>query len=117
MWDKPWMACAGIVEGSIDDSEAVDDRVGGASSGIPRIRHAEADAGFGSLGMKTASLFLLLALVPAGCAHVATYEREQLAHPTMTASDLARASEGHVRAVQEGAVGGDASAGGGCGCN
>lgn len=52
-----------------------------------------------------------------GCVHVAPYERERLAHPSMTTADLARSSEDHVRAVQEGAVGGSAGPGGGCGCN
>ena len=52
-----------------------------------------------------------------GCTHVAAYERERLAHESMTTSDLARSSEEHVRAVQEGAVGGGTAAGGGCGCN
>ena len=63
-------------------------------------------------------LSLVLLLSCAACAHVAAYERGNLAHPTMTMSDMAPASEEHVRAVQEGAVGGGgASAGGGCGCN
>jgi hypothetical protein len=52
-----------------------------------------------------------------GCTHVAPYERGKLAGPTMTTSDLAGAGEEHVRYVQEGAVGGGTSAGGGCGCN
>jgi hypothetical protein len=52
-----------------------------------------------------------------GCSHVAPYEREQLADPSMTTADLARPSEDHVHAVQEGAIGGEASSGGGCGCN
>jgi uncharacterized protein DUF4266 len=52
-----------------------------------------------------------------GCANVAAYERGTLAHPTMTGSDIAPPSEEHVRAVQEGAIGGGTSAGGGCGCN
>ena len=59
----------------------------------------------------------LLALAADGCAHVPAYEREKLAHPTMTTDDLARPSEDHVRAVQEGAVGGGDATGGGCGCN
>jgi hypothetical protein len=52
-----------------------------------------------------------------GCAHVAPYERENLAHATMAAADPARPSEDHVRSVQEGAVGGGTTSGGGCGCN
>jgi hypothetical protein len=59
----------------------------------------------------------LVVLAASGCTHVAPYERERLAHPSMTTADLARSSEDHVRAVQEGATGGEASAGGGCGCN
>lgn len=60
---------------------------------------------------------VLLALVASGCTGVAPYERGRIAHPTMTTSDLAGAGESHVRAVQEGAVGGGFEAGGGCGCN
>jgi predicted exporter len=67
----------------------------------------------------TVRQLLSVALVglAAACTHVQPYERAQLAHPTMSTSDLARPAEGHVRAVQEGALGGDFSAGGGCGCN
>ena len=61
---------------------------------------------------------LLVALLPCGaCAHVAPYERGTLANPSMTTSDIALPSEAHVRAVQEGAIGGGSAAGGGCGCN
>lgn len=52
-----------------------------------------------------------------GCATVQPYERAKLAHPTMTAADLAGPGEEHLRAVQEGAVGGGTGAGSGCGCN
>jgi hypothetical protein len=52
-----------------------------------------------------------------GCARVAPYERGALAHPTMTAEDMATGMEGHVRAVSEGAAGGLGGGGGGCGCN
>lgn len=65
-------------------------------------------------------LFLWLAALSASCAacaNVAPYERGKLAQPSMTTSEIVPASEQHVRAVQEGAVGGGASAGGGCGCN
>jgi hypothetical protein len=62
-------------------------------------------------------LLLLLAALQVACARVAPYERGNLAHPTMTTSDVASPSEEHVRAVHEGATGGGASAGGGCGCN
>jgi hypothetical protein len=63
---------------------------------------------------------LLLVVVAAsgiGCAGVAPYDRGRLAHPSMSTSDLAGPSEAHVRAVQEGAMGGGFEAGGGCGCN
>jgi hypothetical protein len=53
----------------------------------------------------------------AGCASVAAYDRERLAHPTMSTADLVGAGEEHVRAIQEGATGGSLGAGGGCGCN
>ena len=52
-----------------------------------------------------------------GCATVAPYERAKLAHPTMAAADLAGPGENHLRAVTEGAIGGSAGAGSGCGCN
>ena len=52
-----------------------------------------------------------------GCTTVAPYERAKLAHPTMAASDLAGPGEQHLRAISEGAIGGSAGAGSGCGCN
>ena len=53
-----------------------------------------------------------------GCASVAPYERAALAHPTMSAEDpFTSGLDEHVRAVSEGAAGGLAGAGGGCGCN
>jgi hypothetical protein len=52
-----------------------------------------------------------------GCAHVAPYERGNLAHPTMSAEDpFTTPLAGHVQEVSEGATGG-LSGGGGCGCN
>jgi len=60
-------------------------------------------------------LFVIVSF--SGCARVAAYDRERLAHPSMSASDLAQPSESHVRAVQEGAMGGGFAPGGGCGCN
>jgi hypothetical protein len=51
------------------------------------------------------------------CVHVAPYERGTLAHPTMTAGDVASGMDEHVRAVSEGASGGLSGGGGGCGCN
>jgi hypothetical protein len=52
-----------------------------------------------------------------GCTTVAPYERAKLAHPTMAANELAGPGEEHLRAVTEGAIGGSAGAGSGCGCN
>jgi hypothetical protein len=53
-----------------------------------------------------------------GCASVAPYERGTLAHPTMSAEDpYTSGLDEHVRAVSEGAAGGLAGGGGGCGCN
>ena len=60
---------------------------------------------------------MLFVVMSVGCARVAAYDRERLAHPSMTTSDLAQPSESHVRAVQEGAIGGGFAPGGGCGCN
>lgn len=57
-----------------------------------------------------------LAVVGAGCTHVAPYERGKLAHPMMT-EELEGASEGHVVAVHEGATGGGSLSESGCGCN
>ncbi len=64
-----------------------------------------------------APLALWVLLSAAGCAHVAPYERGRLAQPSMTTADIVSPSEEHVRSVQEGAIGGGASVGGGCGCN
>ena len=52
-----------------------------------------------------------------GCATVAPYERGKLAHPTMIASDMTGYGEAHVRAIHEGATGGNGGTGSGCGCN
>lgn len=53
----------------------------------------------------------------AGCTPVAPYERGKLAHPTMTAGDMAGFGESHLRAITEGAIGGSGGTGSGCGCN
>jgi len=60
---------------------------------------------------------LFLPAFAAACGHVPVYDRAQLAHPTMSTSDPTRTAEEHVRAVQEGAIGGGFSSGGGCGCD
>jgi hypothetical protein len=70
--------------------------------------------------MKRASFALLLVSLAfaTGCgAGVKAFEREKLAHPTMTADELSFGLDGHVRAVSEGATGGLGGGGGGCGCN
>jgi hypothetical protein len=53
----------------------------------------------------------------AGCSPVAPYDRGRLAHPTMAANDASGFGESHLRAITEGALGGAAGAGSGCGCN
>lgn len=60
-----------------------------------------------------------LALFSSGCAHVAPYEREHLATPSMDASREGVESRfrAHVHDAREGATGGSGSTGGGCGCN
>lgn len=68
------------------------------------------------------SLFALtafLAFASYGCAHVAPYEREYLAEPSMDASRESVESRfrAHVHDAREGATGGTGSTGGGCGCN
>jgi hypothetical protein len=57
------------------------------------------------------------ALPLAGCTHVKPWERGKLAHPTMVGGTLPGPAEEHVYSVQEGAVGGGATAESGCGCN
>jgi hypothetical protein len=59
----------------------------------------------------------LFLLATSACTKVAPYERGMLAHPTMTADEIAYGLDGHVRAVSEGAAGGLGGGGGGCGCN
>ena len=69
--------------------------------------------------MKRVLAFALAAVALAastGCSHVAPYERAKIAHPTMTAGDLAGPGESHLRAVLEGATGGSLGAESGCGC-
>lgn len=60
-----------------------------------------------------------LAALMAGCAAVKPYEREKLADPVMDpASTFAKQSlEQKFFSTREGAVGGAAGIGGGCGCS
>jgi hypothetical protein len=57
----------------------------------------------------------LLAL--SACAPVNAYNRQKLAHPSMTTDEMATPLDGHVRGLSEGAAGGLSAGGGGCGCN
>jgi Domain of unknown function (DUF4266) len=57
------------------------------------------------------------ALLLAGCSHVRPYQRGQLAHPTMTPDPEGEPAAAHVHDVHEGATGGGALVGSGCGCN
>jgi hypothetical protein len=52
-----------------------------------------------------------------GCIHVRPYQRERLAHSTMTTADWGGPGEAHARAVREGATGGGSAGEAGCGCN
>ena len=63
--------------------------------------------------------FAIAIAVPglAGCATVQPWERGKLAHPTMAAAADDGAGADHLHAITEGAVGGRAGAGSGCGCN
>jgi hypothetical protein len=58
------------------------------------------------------------ALLAAGCAAVPQKDREFLADPAMRPiqDELESSLEGHNQALREGAAGGQAGSGGGCGC-
>ena len=70
-----------------------------------------------AVGRVVASIIVAGALGATGCANVAPYERGKLAHPTMAVADDVSMGEEHLRAISEGAIGGSAGAGSGCGCN
>ena len=53
----------------------------------------------------------------AGCSTVAPYERGKLAHPTMSVASIDTFGSAHLKAISEGATGGTAGTGSGCGCN
>lgn len=65
------------------------------------------------------ALFAALSLGAAGCATVHPWERERLAARGMQldADPLGDELDDHVHEVREGANGGAAAGGGGCGCN
>ncbi|HVU02777.1 MAG TPA: DUF4266 domain-containing protein [Polyangiaceae bacterium] len=58
-----------------------------------------------------------ISVVVSACAHVPAYDRGKLAHPTMQAGYEESPGVLHMRAVQEGATGGEVNASSGCGCN
>ncbi len=62
-------------------------------------------------------LGIVLAAFATACAPVRPIDRGRLAHPTMGSGEINIGLDGHVRAVSEGATGGLAGGGGGCGCN
>jgi hypothetical protein len=67
--------------------------------------------------MKLFLTFLVSFPMLAGCAHVAPYDRAQLADPSMSIASFDGPAADHVRAVHEGATGGGSVAQSGCGCN
>lgn len=72
-----------------------------------------------AVALHAAALVVMTAalLGATGCGTVQPYERGKLAHPTMTAGDMAGFGESHLRAISEGATGGSGGTGSGCGCN
>jgi hypothetical protein len=71
-----------------------------------------------SLCKRTAFALILFAL--SACTHVAPYEREHLAHPTMDVHEREQMRlriYTHVYEAREGAMPATDRAGGGCGCN
>lgn len=67
--------------------------------------------------MSKLALVAIGALYLAGCTHVRPWERGKLAHHTMAGPSVVGPAEEHVYSVQEGAIGGGATAESGCGCN
>jgi hypothetical protein len=69
--------------------------------------------------MKRLQAACLLSLFFAGCATVAPYERERLAHRDMLLDRSPDHASGqqHATAYREGSSGGEGAGGGGCGCN
>ncbi len=64
------------------------------------------------------SLSLLLALLINGCAHVAPFEKEELATQKMLSSPFTARSahDSHVFQIREGSFGAESGFQGGCGC-
>lgn len=65
----------------------------------------------------TLSFGIAAVVALSGCVKVPAYQRQTLAHPSMTTEDMSTPIDGHVRGVSEGAAGGLSAGGGGCGCN
>jgi hypothetical protein len=63
------------------------------------------------------AFILVLVLASPGCVTVKSYERGQLAHPTMQPDYAQSLAREHLRDVQEGARGGTLGVSSGCGCN
>ena len=66
------------------------------------------------------ALTAVLAALLNGCGHVAPYEREHLAKPTMDTTKreaLRNKFYAHVLDARDGAMGRSDNAGGGCGCH
>lgn len=81
-----------------------------------RVRHSVRRSGK-FVRLLASTLCLAIVATATGCTPVAAYERGKLAHPTMGAGDMAGMGEQHLRAISEGAIGGSAGTGSGCGCN
>ncbi len=63
-------------------------------------------------------IVLLAAFALSACAAVKPYERGTLSHPLMQVTPrLGDTYRPHILAVREGSIGGEGSAGAGCGCN
>lgn len=69
--------------------------------------------------MRCMSVVIGVAVLLAGCATVAPYQRETLARPDMQLHHDADTSAGeqHANAYREGSSGAEGTSGGGCGCN
>ena len=63
------------------------------------------------------AVLVLFSLAGVSCASVPSYERGRLAHPSMQPEYAQSPAREHLRAVQEGALGGTLGVASGCGCN
>jgi len=63
------------------------------------------------------SVAAALLVTGSGCVHVRPYQRERLAHATMTTGEWSGPAAAHARSVAEGAIGGGSAGEAGCGCN